>query len=66
MALGFLRSGLRRPWMTLSLLGVAGGAGVTIATDRGYIDWSSVGVVRFGRAFFSVSFILSFLFNFIE
>lgn len=64
MALGFLRSGLRRPWMTLSLLGGVGGAGVAIATDRGYIDWSSVGIVRFGRAFFSVSFLLCVSFNY--
>ncbi|XP_041469511.1 aarF domain-containing protein kinase 1-like [Lytechinus variegatus] len=58
MALRYLRNGFRRPWMTLSILGGAGGAGVAIATDQGYIDWSSVGVVRFGRAFFSAGAIV--------
>lgn len=58
MALRFLGSRLRRPWVALSVCGAVGGAGIAIATDVGYIDWSSVGAVRFGRAFFSAGAIV--------
>ena len=55
MALRFLGRNLRRPWVTASVVAAAGGAGVSVAAEKGYIDWSSVGIVRFGRAFFAVS-----------
>ncbi|XP_071486995.1 aarF domain-containing protein kinase 1-like [Diadema antillarum] len=58
MAAKLIRSSLRNPWVTGSLLGVTGGIGVTVATKQGYIDWSSVGIVRFGRAFFAAGAIV--------